>query len=147
MHLREFVQIVGDEPVFETGLLLAGDIDAASVQRQLSRSVAAVRVATRRVAPVRSATRKAGIALVHDVTRQGWSRRAIVRQLGIARQTERKWQKLDSPTDAPANVTAVWNSPKPPGADGQPGRQSFPAEPMPSTGPTALSSASPSLRQ
>lgn len=31
------LRIVGDEPVFETGLLLAGDCDAADVRRQLSR--------------------------------------------------------------------------------------------------------------
>lgn len=31
------LEIVGDEPVFETGLLLAGDVDPANVRRQLSR--------------------------------------------------------------------------------------------------------------
>ena len=34
---------------------------------------------------VRRATREAGIAQVHMLTRQGWSQRAIVRQLGISR--------------------------------------------------------------
>lgn len=37
MEFKELLQIVGDEPVFETGLLLAGDVDVADVQRQLSR--------------------------------------------------------------------------------------------------------------
>jgi predicted transcriptional regulator of viral defense system len=37
MKFRELIKIVGDEPVFETDLLLAGDVDPANVQRQLSR--------------------------------------------------------------------------------------------------------------
>ena len=37
MEFRELVEIVGDEPVFETGLLLAGNVDPADVRRQLSR--------------------------------------------------------------------------------------------------------------
>lgn len=37
MKFQELLQIVGDEPVFETGLLLAGAVDAADVRRQLSR--------------------------------------------------------------------------------------------------------------
>ncbi len=37
MDFEALMQIVGDEPVFETSLLLAGDVDPASVQRQLSR--------------------------------------------------------------------------------------------------------------
>lgn len=37
MEFTELLEIVGDEPVFETGLLLAGDVDPADVQRQLSR--------------------------------------------------------------------------------------------------------------
>lgn len=37
MDFVELVEIVGDEPVFETGLLLAGPIKSADVQRQLSR--------------------------------------------------------------------------------------------------------------
>jgi predicted transcriptional regulator of viral defense system len=37
MELRNLLEIVGDEPVFETGLLLAGDVDPANVRRQLSR--------------------------------------------------------------------------------------------------------------
>jgi predicted transcriptional regulator of viral defense system len=37
MKFRELLAIVGDEMVFETGLLLAGDEDAADVRRQLSR--------------------------------------------------------------------------------------------------------------
>jgi predicted transcriptional regulator of viral defense system len=37
MEFRRLLEIVGDEPVFETGLLLAGDVAAADVHRQLSR--------------------------------------------------------------------------------------------------------------
>lgn len=37
MEFRRLLEIVGDEPVFETGLLLAGDVDPVNVQRQLSR--------------------------------------------------------------------------------------------------------------
>lgn len=37
MEFTELLAIVGDEPVFEAGLLLAGDIDPANVRRQLSR--------------------------------------------------------------------------------------------------------------
>ena len=37
MKFQELVDIVADEPVFETGLLLAGDVDAANLRRQLSR--------------------------------------------------------------------------------------------------------------
>jgi len=37
MEFRELIEIVGDEPVFETGLLLAGDVNPADVRRQLSR--------------------------------------------------------------------------------------------------------------
>lgn len=44
MKLDDLLQIVGEEPVFETGLLLAGDVDPGAVQRQLSRWVEAGRV-------------------------------------------------------------------------------------------------------
>jgi hypothetical protein len=37
MKFSQLLEIVGDEPVFETGLLLAGDVDPANVRRQLSR--------------------------------------------------------------------------------------------------------------
>ena len=37
MKFERLVEIVGDEPVFDTGLLLAGDVDPADVRRQLSR--------------------------------------------------------------------------------------------------------------
>jgi hypothetical protein len=37
MEFTRLVEIVGDEPVFETGLLLAGDVDPNDVRRQLSR--------------------------------------------------------------------------------------------------------------
>jgi predicted transcriptional regulator of viral defense system len=37
MEFNELLEIISDEPVFETGLLLAGDAKAADVRRQLSR--------------------------------------------------------------------------------------------------------------
>ena len=37
MRFEELAEIVADEPVFETGLLLAGAVDPASLRRQLSR--------------------------------------------------------------------------------------------------------------
>lgn len=37
MEFTRLVQLVGDEPVFETGLLLAGTVDPGDVRRQLSR--------------------------------------------------------------------------------------------------------------
>ncbi len=37
MKFDKLLQAVGDEPVFETGLLLAGHVDPADVRRQLSR--------------------------------------------------------------------------------------------------------------
>ena len=37
MKFRRLIEIVDDEPVFETGLLLAGDVDPVNVRRQLSR--------------------------------------------------------------------------------------------------------------
>jgi predicted transcriptional regulator of viral defense system len=39
MKLAELLGIVHDEPVFETGFLLAGDVDPADVRRQISRWV------------------------------------------------------------------------------------------------------------
>lgn len=44
MIFEDLVAAVGDEPLFETGLLLAGDVDAADVRRQLSRWVGAGKV-------------------------------------------------------------------------------------------------------
>jgi predicted transcriptional regulator of viral defense system len=44
MEFKELVQIVGDEPVFETGLLLAGEVSLADVHKQLSRWTAAGRL-------------------------------------------------------------------------------------------------------
>lgn len=44
MEFARLLEIAGDEPVFETGLLLAGDVDPAGIRRQLSRWVAAGRV-------------------------------------------------------------------------------------------------------
>lgn len=40
MKLASLLGIVGEEPVFETGFLLAGDVDPADLRRQLSRWVA-----------------------------------------------------------------------------------------------------------
>ena len=37
MEFAGLVEIIGDEPVFETGLLLAGDANPSEVRRQLSR--------------------------------------------------------------------------------------------------------------
>ena len=37
MKFTQLLEIVGDKPVFETGLLLAGDVKPANVRRQLSR--------------------------------------------------------------------------------------------------------------
>lgn len=44
MEFAELIQIVQDEPVFETGLLLAGDVKLPAVQKQLSRWHAAGRL-------------------------------------------------------------------------------------------------------
>ena len=44
MEFERLLEIVGDEPVFETGLLLAGDVDPADMRRQLSRWTKAGRV-------------------------------------------------------------------------------------------------------
>lgn len=44
MDFEELLQAVGEEPVFETGLLLAGEVDPDNVRRQLSRWVRAGRL-------------------------------------------------------------------------------------------------------
>ena len=44
MDYRTLLHIVGDEPVFETGLLLAGPVNPADVRRQLSRWTASGRL-------------------------------------------------------------------------------------------------------
>jgi len=44
MDYRTLLHIVGDEPVFETGLLLAGPVNPDSVRRQLSRWTASGRL-------------------------------------------------------------------------------------------------------
>ncbi len=44
MEFRELLRIVGHEPVFETGLLLAGPVNPVDVRRQLSRWTAAGRL-------------------------------------------------------------------------------------------------------
>lgn len=44
MKFNRIQEIVGAEPLFDTGLLLAGDVEPASVSRQLSRLVASGRV-------------------------------------------------------------------------------------------------------
>ncbi len=37
MEFKHLIEIVGDEPVFETGLLLAGNVDPNHIRRQLTR--------------------------------------------------------------------------------------------------------------
>ena len=37
MEFKRLIAIIGDEPAFETGLLLAGEVDPSDVRRQLSR--------------------------------------------------------------------------------------------------------------
>jgi hypothetical protein len=44
MIFGKLLEIVGEEPVFETGLLLAGDVDPQDVRRQLSRWTGAGRL-------------------------------------------------------------------------------------------------------
>jgi len=44
MRFEDMIEIVGNEPVFETGLLLAGDIDSADARRQLYRWAKAGRI-------------------------------------------------------------------------------------------------------
>lgn len=44
MNFDRLIEIVGEEPVFEPSLLLAGDVDPAGVQRQISRWVKAGRL-------------------------------------------------------------------------------------------------------
>ncbi|MCJ7622141.1 MAG: hypothetical protein MUO76_01465 [Anaerolineaceae bacterium] len=44
MEFDTMLEIVGDEPVFQTGLLLAGDVDPVHVRRQLGRWVQAGKV-------------------------------------------------------------------------------------------------------
>lgn len=44
MAFAQLLQVVGDDPVFETGLLLAGAVDALDVRKQLSRWVKAGRL-------------------------------------------------------------------------------------------------------
>jgi len=44
MEFGKLLEIVGDEPVFRTGLLLAGDVDPVHIRRQLGRWVKAGKV-------------------------------------------------------------------------------------------------------
>ncbi len=44
MKFETLLSFVGDEPVFDSGLLLAGDVDPVDVRRQLSRWVSAGRL-------------------------------------------------------------------------------------------------------
>ncbi len=44
MKFEELLTVVGDEPLFETGLLLAEDVDANDVRRQLSRWIQSGRI-------------------------------------------------------------------------------------------------------
>ena len=43
MRFNDLLAFVSKQPLFETGLLLAGDMDAGNVRRQLSRSAVAWR--------------------------------------------------------------------------------------------------------
>lgn len=44
MRFEDLLEVVADDPLFETGFLLAGDVDPASIHRQLSRWVRAGRL-------------------------------------------------------------------------------------------------------
>ncbi len=44
MKFERLLALVGDQPLFETGLLLSGDVDPADVRRQLSRWVGSGRI-------------------------------------------------------------------------------------------------------
>ena len=44
MKFEDLLAVVADDPLFETGLLLAGDVDPANIHRQLSRWVRAGRL-------------------------------------------------------------------------------------------------------
>jgi hypothetical protein len=44
MRFEELLDVVGDAPLFESGLLLAGDVDPGDVRRQLSRWVSLGRI-------------------------------------------------------------------------------------------------------
>jgi len=44
MRFRDLVDLVGDEPLFETGLLLVGSVNPADIRRQLSRWTTAGRI-------------------------------------------------------------------------------------------------------
>ena len=44
MKFEKLLALVGDQPLFETGLLLSGDVDPADVRRQLSRWVQSGRI-------------------------------------------------------------------------------------------------------
>jgi len=44
MKFERLLKIVGDEPLFETGLLLAGKVDSDDIRRQLVRWVAAGKI-------------------------------------------------------------------------------------------------------
>lgn len=44
MEFNQLLRIVGDEPVFETGLLLAGDVNPFDVRKQLSRWTASGKI-------------------------------------------------------------------------------------------------------
>jgi predicted transcriptional regulator of viral defense system len=44
MQFEQLLNLVGDQPLFETGLLLSGEVDPNDVRRQLSRWVSAGRL-------------------------------------------------------------------------------------------------------
>ena len=57
---------------------------------------------------LRQAIRQAGIAQVHALAQQGVSRRGIARQLGIHRDTVKKWLALEPPAEIAADVVETW---------------------------------------
>lgn len=44
MKFSNLLSIVGDQPIFETGLILTGNVDSTDVRRQLSRWVSAGKI-------------------------------------------------------------------------------------------------------
>ena len=77
MTFARLLEIVGDEPVFETGLLLAGDLDPRDVRRQLSRWLAGGRLYQLRrglyaLAPPYQKTRPAPFLIANRLVRPSY---------------------------------------------------------------------------
>ena len=58
---------------------------------------------------LRQAIRRAGVGHVHALAQQGFSLRAIARQLGMHRQTVKKWLQCEPPTEGPADLAENWH--------------------------------------